>query len=383
MLIASALAVFVVGMLALEAISVRRSVRAIGIRVHVNGTRGKSTVVAYVAAALRASGKRTFAKITGTRPTLLLPSGGSEVIKRRGPARVQEQFGTMRRAARSGAECLALECMSIDPELQRLESRLFAPHVYVITNIREDHGEAMGRTEEERAEAMLSAIPRDCVVVAGPCAFAERLTDASRKMGSRVVFAGGDADRRVGALPDGVLEENVAIACAAAEAAGIDRETALRGILDFVGTNAAAPVELAADGGVIRFIDGFAVNDVESAERFVEYWRGRLAYDGEATVLLNTRADRPKRTLSFARWLAAARGISRVIVTGTHAAAARRALLKEGFSKEKVLLWSGAQARRADTLLPAACGKDSVVFGLGNIAGAGFTIPMVLKHELH
>ena len=383
MFIASALTVFVIGMLALEAISVRRSVRAIAVRVHVNGTRGKSTVVSYIAAALRASGRRTFAKITGTRPALLLPSGGSEIIRRRGPARVQEQFSTVRRAARAGAECLVLECMSIDPELQRLESRFFDPDICVITNIRDDHAEAMGRTAEERAEAIFSAIPRDCVVVAGPCAFAERLAAAAQRKGSRVVFAGGAADRRIGPLPDGVFEENVAIACAAAEAAGVDFDTALRGILDFAAANAARPLEIAGAGRVIRFIDGFAVNDVESAARFVEYWRGRLAYHGEAAILLNTRSDRPMRTLSFAKWLAAARGVSRVIVTGTHASAAKRALLKEGVSAENVLLWNGAQARRAGTLLPTACGPVGVVFGLGNIAGAGFAIPKALEHELH
>ncbi len=382
MQIASALALFVIGLLTIEAVSVRRSVKAIRIRVHVNGTRGKSTVVAYIAAALRASGKRTFAKITGIRPTLLLPDGASEIIRRRGPARVQEQFSTIRRAARSGAECLVLECMSIDPELQRLESRFFVPEVYVITNIREDHGETMGRTAEERAEAVLSAIPRNSVVVAGPGVCPEILAASAGEKGSRVIIAKASGDRRIGPLPDGVLEENVAIACAAAEAAGIDFDSALRGSLDFLGTGAERPVELAGDGCVIRFIDGFAVNDVESAERFVGYWRRKMAYEGGATVLLNTRSDRPTRSLSFAKWLAAARGISRVVVIGTHARAAKRALLKEGFPGKNVLLWSSAQARRADALLPAVCGDDRVVFGLGNIAGEGFAILKVLKHEL-
>jgi gamma-polyglutamate synthase len=366
--IASALTVFAIGMLALEAISVRRSARAIAVRVHVNGTRGKSTVVSYIAAALRASGRRTFAKITGTRPTLLLPDGGSEIIRRRGPARVQEQFGTMRRAARAGAECLVLECMSIDPELQRLESRFFDPDISVITNIRDDHAEAMGRTTEERTEAILSAIPRGGVVVAGPCVCAERLAVARTK-GSRVILTGGAPDRRIGPLPDGVFEENVAIACAAAEAAGVDFDTALRGILDVAAANPARPLDIAGAGRVLRFVDGFAVNDVESAERFVEYWRERLAYAGEAAVLLNTRSDRPTRTLSFAKWLAAARGVSRVIVTGSHAGAAKRALLKEGVPAENVLLWTGDQARRAAALLPGPAGLPGSCSGSGTSPG--------------
>ena len=43
-----------------------RNVARIPIRVHVNGTRGKSSVTRLIAAGLRAGGVRTFAKTTGT-----------------------------------------------------------------------------------------------------------------------------------------------------------------------------------------------------------------------------------------------------------------------------------------------------------------------------
>ena len=44
------------------------SLSGIPIRIHVNGTRGKSSVTRLIAAGLRAGGKRTFAKTTGTAP---------------------------------------------------------------------------------------------------------------------------------------------------------------------------------------------------------------------------------------------------------------------------------------------------------------------------
>lgn len=43
----------------------KRNVEAIPIRVHVNGTRGKSSVTRLIAAGLRAGGRKTVAKITG------------------------------------------------------------------------------------------------------------------------------------------------------------------------------------------------------------------------------------------------------------------------------------------------------------------------------
>ncbi len=380
MFAAAALLGVLIILLGVEAIAVRRDVRAIGLRIHINGTRGKSTVAAYTAAAFRASGRSPFAKVTGTRPAILLPDGGREELRRRGPARVQEQFRTIRRAARAGADCLILECMSIDPELQKLESRFFNPDIYILTNIRDDHREVMGRTVDEQAEAILSAIPSDSVVIAVESAFMDRIDAAVRKKNGTLVKARELDARTADRLPDGVFAENVALAAAAAEVAGIGFETAMDAILDSVPEGQEAPIELPGPGGSIRFIDGFPVNDTESAGRFVKYWRKRLSYEGGVTVLLNTRADRPVRTVSFAEWIASGSGISRVIVTGSHASAARRALLKKGFSGEDITVWKEKEVRRARTLLPEICGDDLVVFGLGNISKAGFTIPEILRH---
>src|SRR5512136_396561 len=79
-----------------------RTVRRIPIRIHVNGTRGKSTVVRLTAAALRDAGIRTLAKTTGTTPTLIYPDGHEEAIRRRGPSRIREQMSFMKKAAAMG-----------------------------------------------------------------------------------------------------------------------------------------------------------------------------------------------------------------------------------------------------------------------------------------
>ena len=58
----------------LEASVHGRRLSRIPIRIHVNGTRGKSSVTRLIAAGLSASGLRTYAKTTGTRPRLILPA---------------------------------------------------------------------------------------------------------------------------------------------------------------------------------------------------------------------------------------------------------------------------------------------------------------------
>lgn len=60
----------------------RRRLRQIPLRIHVNGTRGKTTVTRLTAELLRRAGIRTFAKITGDHPKILLPDGRHTRIRR-------------------------------------------------------------------------------------------------------------------------------------------------------------------------------------------------------------------------------------------------------------------------------------------------------------
>ena len=52
-----------------------KALKKIPIRIHVNGIRGKSSVVRLIAAGLRESGLKTFAKTTGTIPRIINEKG--------------------------------------------------------------------------------------------------------------------------------------------------------------------------------------------------------------------------------------------------------------------------------------------------------------------
>src|SRR6058998_2837088 len=98
----------------------RRNLRRIPVRVHVNGTRGKSSVTRLIAGGLRAGGPRTFAKTTGTAARMILPDGSEVSVYRIGPPNIIEQTRIVRRAVETGAEALVVECMAVTPELQPL-----------------------------------------------------------------------------------------------------------------------------------------------------------------------------------------------------------------------------------------------------------------------
>ena len=108
----------ILAFLVAERIRHERRLERIPIRIHVNGTRGKSSVTRLIAAALRRSGIPTLAKTTGTAPVLILPDGSEETIRRRAPANILEQMKVVERAARLDARAVVVECMALDPELQ-------------------------------------------------------------------------------------------------------------------------------------------------------------------------------------------------------------------------------------------------------------------------
>ena len=146
-----------------------RARTAVPIRVHVNGTRGKSTTTRLIAGALREAGIRTLGKTTGAAPRLILPDGCEQPIRRRAPASIREQLWVLREAARRRASALVVECMAIDPDLQAVSERdMIAATIGVITNVRLDHGDVMGTTLDQVGAALSATVPHDALLVLGP-----------------------------------------------------------------------------------------------------------------------------------------------------------------------------------------------------------------------
>ncbi len=361
-------------LLVAEKLVVHRGTRRIATRIQVNGTRGKSSVVRYIAAGMRASGRTTFAKVTGIRPLLISPGGKATIIPRHGGARVQEQFRIIRRAARAGADCLTLECMSITPELQRLESRHFRPQIYVLTEIRDDHREKLGADITEQIEAICSAIPANAAVVTGAGQHLATVKRYAEARNSRVVVIPTPDELDQEILPDGVFAENIALAMTACRLAGADADKAARGIHEETQQHRTRAIEVVADGTQVLFINGFAVNDVPSAQSFLDSWRRRYPTLKNVAVIFNARADRPLRTKTFAEWFGHLPNLRKLILVGDHVGYARRAILRNGTPAENVVVWSRRRLHQARELLTAMSLRDALVVGFGNISGDGFKI---------
>jgi gamma-polyglutamate synthase len=281
-----------------------RSLAKIPLRIHVNGTRGKSSVTRLISAGLSSGGLNVFAKTTGTLPRLIKPDGSEEPIKRRGPANIRENMGFLRTAADAGADAIVVECMALRPDLQwALEHRMLKSHIGVITNIRPDHEDVMGKGLIAVAKALAQTIPsRGTLVTTQESAAILRETGA---FGAELLLRPAPEklpQELLAAFPYEVFEENIALALTVCEICGVDRSNAMRGM-----THAAPDVgnvivhRLFSGNKTVLFINALAANDPQST---MLIWDRYMSQDeGSVIVILNARRDRKYRTMQLCRTL--------------------------------------------------------------------------------
>ena len=150
----------------LEAYRHEKNLGRISIRIHVNGTRGKSGVTRLIAAGLRGGGMQVLGKVTGTDAKIIEPDGTERMLSRRGPANIREYLKTVSEAKARGADALVTECMALRPELQHFcEHRLLKSNIGVLTNIRHDHEEIMGPRLSDIAHSLARTIPAAGILV--------------------------------------------------------------------------------------------------------------------------------------------------------------------------------------------------------------------------
>ncbi|HEU5169525.1 MAG TPA: poly-gamma-glutamate synthase PgsB [Gemmatimonadales bacterium] len=295
-----------------EGVRHRAALEAVPIRIHVNGTRGKSSVTRLITASLQAGSVRTLGKVTGTVHRWLLPDGTeAETARRSGPARIHEQIAAVRRAAALGCTALVAECMAVQPELQWVsEHRILHSTIGVITNARLDHEGAMGPRPGIIARTLGNTIPDRGLLVCGEAGLAEVLEPAARAAGTRVVVAGSVPLAAIPAELRGVLAwhhpANLGTALAVAEALGIDAQAAWQGMASAPpdpGTAVFALVRAAA-GRTAVVLDATAANDPVSLEIVMAGMRHLLGEGGEVHIVYHHRPDRLDRLARFGRSLA-------------------------------------------------------------------------------
>ena len=294
----NALICIIIILLILGVIESRLHINAINkipIRIHVNGTRGKSSVVRLIAAGLREGGLKTFAKTTGTIPRIINEKGKDLELHRLRSATIGEQIKLIRFFGKKSPDALVMECMAVNPQYQWIsEHKIVKSTLGVITNVRRDHVDEMGNTIKDIAFSLSNTIPFNSKVFTSEKLSLKYLKNVADQRNSELNDSSEysvDSDY-MDKMPYLEHKENVNLALAVCEQIGIKRKKALVGMLK---TN--------ADPGALliwnldnnnKFISAFAANDPDSTFKVWELIKSKEK--NKICFFLNSRDDRRYRT---------------------------------------------------------------------------------------
>lgn len=355
---------------------------AVPVRILITGSRGKSSLVRLLHAALSAGGFAAYAKMTGTNAAEIDTVGVERPTPRIGQVSVIEMLAAADRALRHcnpAPTALVFESMGVQPHLLELSAeRMVRPTITVITNALHDHLEDQGATPDLVAESLTRSVGPDTGLVitgetaAGPLA---RIRRRVEERGIRLVeSARAPAPAAALTAIPFAHPANLAMALAITRELGIPDPTAIAGMrASTQEPNDRTVVDVDIDGFDFTFLDLGSVNDVDSLLTLLplvkEQRRGR-----PVVAEIVARWDRPLRALQFAGFLDPARWDG-VLLIGDAAHPVRQMLLRSGFTGDRILgvsspmllgdRWRGPMDRFLRGIRPGATG--CVVVRMQNI----------------
>ena len=361
-----------------------RSIDRIPHRILINGIRGKSTVTRLVMGILKEDGQKVAGKTTGTSPRLFYWDRSYEepIVRSLQGANISEQKFITRQVAKRRVDAFVTECMAVLPDYQKTFHESFVkPKITVITNVVEDHLDVMGPTLDQVAEAFAATIPYDGHLVLTPSAYEDYFRGVAAKRNTAVHIADPAAieEGYLKTFPYMMFQENAAIGLAVAEILGIERETALQGMVSAPvdpGAMKVHPLGTAKNTG--SFYNGFAANDASST---ITIWNKIQKMHPDAphqAVIMNCREDRVERTIQFAKDVLPRMQMDTLIVTGRNAGPVLEACEEGTIQVDSLINLEKRPPGDVKDVLDDLPG-GTILFGVGNIHGGGEAIAEAIE----
>lgn len=282
----------------------------LAIRIHVNGIRGKSSVTRLVSAALREGKVKTLAKTTGTAARVITSHRRETPVFRK-EADIAEQRRTIykyieRSTLKKKYKAIVFECMAINPLYQRyLENKIMQSTIGIITNVREDHTDVLGKTLPEIARNLASTIPYrgHFITAETDPAILSIFRDICLEKHTTMHAVGSMkiSTKHMAKFSHFEYKSNVAIALKVAQLVGIPRTTALSGMYKALPDPGSFNLKRVSKikNKTVHWANLFAINDRESFVLTVNQLHENVGKQCKKAVILNNRTDRPERVAQF------------------------------------------------------------------------------------
>jgi poly-gamma-glutamate synthase PgsB/CapB len=349
----------------------RRKIKKI---IHVNGTRGKSSVTRLIAAGLRAGGFKVMAKTTGSAPKIIFETGKEIPVVRYFGANIKEQMKIVRFASKRDLDFLVLECMAVNPEYQWVtEHQMVQSDIGVITNTRLDHLDLMGPGIRNCTLSLSNTIPFDRVVYTGEQEMFPLLEKVAKERNSDIHMSDGAtiSNEVISNFSHIEHKDNVALALKVCNDLGVDTDDALEGMYKAEPDVGASFVyTLNQDGKEIKFANFFAANDPESTSYSIKYISNIHSDADQVYIVLSTREDRMYRSEQLAEMVVNEK-FDKIILVGDEPRKVRDYLKKYGVKSDKILLYGMVEGEKFTQRVYENPFKKALLIGIGNIHGNG------------
>ena len=361
----------------IEFVRHQKRIYSIPIRIHINGTRGKSSVTRLVGAGLRAGGISTITKVTGTFPRLIIEDGTETYIYRKSTANIIEQLSIVKYAAVRKVKALVMECMALQPQYQTItEKQMIHSNINVITNIRLDHVDIMGHTLPEIAETLGRTIPKNEHLFTSENVIPQALKNMADKKNTVSHFIDPELVSLEEMKGFNYIEhrDNVALALAVCQHLKIDRKTALSGMYKAVpDAGALRRFRVEAFQKQLFFYNAFAANDPDSTFMVWQKIRDEIGLEGVRIILLNTRQDRLDRARQLAELAGRklANEIDYLILIGQSTDVVENLTVNYGLPQKKIMNLGWTTPAKVFEKVLSVTVKMSTTLAIGNMGGMG------------
>lgn len=361
----------------------QRRLLSIPHRIHVNGTRGKSSVTRLIGAGLRAGGITCITKVTGTYPRLVMADGTEAPIHRKEKANILEQLNVVRFCTEQKAQVLLIECMALQPDYQRItEKKMIKATVGVITNIRMDHLDVMGPTLDDVANAICNTIPSNSELFTAEDRYITMMTQVAKKNNTAITQSVGDtvSDEDMDGFSYLEHKENVALALDICEHFGVGRDIALAEMhLSQPDEGVLRVFSVKHDGKEMHFYNALAANDPESS---LIVWNSIMARTGDQhlrMVILNSRKDRQDRAIRLSKMISELE-FDKLALIGETVEMVENMCVSNGIPKEKIVAIGMKPTEEQFSSISDNATEHTTIVAFGNMGAGGAELSKMFEN---
>lgn len=354
----------------------------IPIRIHINGTRGKSLLTRMIVDLFRHAGWQVAGKVTGEHPQIFILQSGWQPWKRLAPARIKEQMRFIRKMAPFRPAALVVENMALAPENQRAaESLMIRSTLSVITNFRPDHQEVMGIAASDATSAIAHSVPIQGTVFIPQSEATLAVEKACAHFKANLKTIAGCHRNFLPALP--AFQTHFELLEAVRDLYHLPQDAFDQTINNW--QNQLKPetflIPISNFQTKKYLVNLFTCNDVISTELLIESLEQSGVIYPPYEIVLACREDRPLRTMAFLRWLIRSTEWKKIIIAGGTPRIPVRRLLNECRNRNRSAI--SFKKIAPEKIIAGLDPSIPFTFGLGNYVKTGEKILSYLQGSAH